>query len=862
MFNKNLPIYEYGSKILDTVYNNNVTIITAETGSGKSTQVPQMLLSVGYTILVTQPRRIAAKRIAERVAEEYGVTLGDVIGYKTGDGELLSYDTQCLFTTDGIGAVKVLTSSNSYDVLIIDEVHEFNINIEILLAWYKKELMETGIKLVIMSASIDASNLSEFFNNAPIIDIPGRLFSIEDREPTGTLEEEAVKLIQEKRSLMVFQPGKDEVNKSVSLIKEICEESEIDAVVLPLYSEMLDDEQKLCFKTYDKPKVIVCTNIGQTSITIEGINAVVDSGIERRIEVDLISGIEELVYGTISLDARTQRRGRCGRTEPGIYVDMCDVPIEERSNYSKPEIFRVILNQTVLRFASFNTDISDIELFHQPDKDLILEAKKTLKSLKCMDENDNVTQLGKKVNRLPVAVNYAIMIVKAYELGVIDEVITIAAILKAGEITKKPGKGVKDFVPRWTELCPYEKDSDLIAQMEIYNAGLDLNGKEKFEYGIIGKQHHKVKGIRKKILDKVENIFGKKIKQTDKQYTDFKKRVCSTDSVKRNIIKSILYGMIHHVYYSQTTIGNVFVDDKGNSRYLNRQSVIKNPGWVIGVPFDLQLPNNTTLNLLNLATKIDVEMLEEVAPHLLTVVNEHYEYNGFSDKVTCYSNTYFKDHLIKRTGNNEVTDEEIINEHLAKYLTDCTLGKYLPNKKYKTLIEDNQSKIAEGLDLIISQSSEEKVLFDFYLSRIRESKRYKGGEVNLAFLNMYSSLETLIKDSNENKKLLTSVAYKSDNDILETADKLKNEKDKFFEPVTENEVFNQEKVNQAIEDLFPKLVKKPETKTLGNVKVITKPKKKQIETPEVTNLFTQSVIDQLSSKFKVVENKKKQQVSK
>jgi len=311
----NLPIEKFRADIVTAVEENSVVIITAETGAGKSTQVPQFLLEAGYDLVITQPRRLAARSVAERVAEEIGEELGQTVGFRTAIDRQDSSATRCLFCTDGLALVRELVGQNE-GILVLDEVHEWNENMEVLVAWVKKAIAAgSDMKVVLMSATLEAEKLSAFFDGAPVISVPGRTFPVTVQEPGMRLIDDVKTLVEQGRNVLVFQPGKQE-------IQDVCyalEQADVNAEVLPLHGQLSPPDQKLCFAHYGRPKVVVSTNVAQTSVTIDDIDAVVDSGMERRIE--LANGVEGLYLKPISLADSAQRKGRAGRVKPGVYID-------------------------------------------------------------------------------------------------------------------------------------------------------------------------------------------------------------------------------------------------------------------------------------------------------------------------------------------------------------------------------------------------------------------------------------------------------------------------------------------------------------------------------------------------------------
>ena len=386
-----LPVVPHLSKIVQLIKDNTVTILRAETGAGKSTQVPKALLEAGCKVVVTQPRRIAAISLAERVSQELGEELGDRVGFRTGKERQDSNKTRLHFCTDGLTLMhEMIRGAGPRDVLILDEVHERNLNMEVLLSLCAEKLARGDkFKLVVMSATIDETELARFLKigdqEPAIYNIPGRLYPIEEREPGKNICTDVEKLVADGRNTLVFLPGKREIAE----LQYQLESGGINAEILPLHGELTSREQSKCFQSYKRAKVILATNIAQTSITIPDIDAVIDSGLERRLEVH--NGVEGLFVRPISLDDREQRKGRAGRTKEGIYIDHCDAYIEDRPQSQVPEIYRARLDKTILRLATIGLDMTGMSFLNQPDRTMIAHAKDSLFALGCMDKDGEVT---------------------------------------------------------------------------------------------------------------------------------------------------------------------------------------------------------------------------------------------------------------------------------------------------------------------------------------------------------------------------------------------------------------------------------------------------------------------------------------
>jgi hypothetical protein len=595
-----LPVSRDISRILETIANNPVTVIAAETGAGKSTQIPKALLEAGYDVIVTQPRRIAARSVASRVAEELGEKLGERVGFKTGEDSCSSGDTRLLFCTDGLQMVRELVGKpGRRTVLVLDEVHEMNINIEVLIAWAEQEIRRGGdLKLVLMSATIDHHRLAAFFGNngqpAPTIEVPGRLFPVAERPRGASICDDVETLVKEGRNVLVFQPGKTEISDTIEALNR----RGIQAEILPLHGELDHHAQTRCFKRYGRPKVIVSTNVAQTSVTIPDVDAVVDCGLERRVEVR--DGVEGLYLQPISLADREQRKGRAGRTKEGIYIDHCPKVAGDRNAFPVPEIQRVRLDTIVLRLSMAGLDIERLRFLHQPPRSEIQKARESLRLLGCIDDN-GITPMGRAIERLPVAPPIGRMVIEARKRGGVDDIISIAAIIEAGGIAAYDRDGGN--MPAYRRFCPDERESDLLAQLAVMKGARDLKKPELIEAGVNVKAYFRAMEIRRKISAALRS----------RGFTSEAK------ASRDDLLKSICAGMIGDVMIAGA--GGCYVNAQGVQRLPARDSVVARGACVVGVPFDIQIRGRRGSSLLQLLTNVTVvtpAMLGEVAPHMVT----------------------------------------------------------------------------------------------------------------------------------------------------------------------------------------------------------------------------------------------------
>jgi HrpA-like RNA helicase len=645
MSNITLPVYAQRNEIVSAVRDNSVVIITAETGAGKSTQVPQYLLEEGYNLVVTQPRRLAARTVAARVAEECNTPLGDVVGLRTAYERQDSEATRCLFATDGLALVRELMGAGSHSVLVIDEVHEWNLNIEVLVAWARRQIdAGSPFKVVLMSATLEADRLSAYFGGAPIVNVPGRTFPVEEQVPAGReLEDDVATPLQQGRNVLVFQPGKGEITETIAELTRRAGLGQLNAEILPLHGELTPEEQARCFRTYSRPKCVVSTNVAQTSVTIPGIDVVVDAGTERRTE--LVDGIEGLYLKAISLADREQRKGRAGRTKPGVYIDWCSA--KDRPAFPLAEILRVRLDQTVLRLAEAGIDAEELTFFHQPDVAEIREAKRALVALGCMDARGEVTRVGRRVAKLPISVKYGRMIVEGERLGVVDDVVTVAAIMEQGGIVARlcpthKREGLRDC-RCWQRLAPGETGSDVVAQLTAYKACGSMTREEMREGGIFAKAFYQAKEKRRHLADALRG----KVKEFN-----------SSDR-REDILKAICAGMVDHLYRSE---GGGYYRNGGGSRQLGRESVVVSAHWLVGEPWDLQIQTRRgpqVLALVKMCSAIDPAWLAEVAPQLVTVkVGVNARYDSIQDDVVSTTETWFNGQQIESREALDPTHDE------------------------------------------------------------------------------------------------------------------------------------------------------------------------------------------------------------
>lgn len=611
-----LPILDYRQHILDAVDANQVTIITAETGAGKSTQVPQYLAEHGYQkIIVTQPRILAARNLSTRVREEWALRnnedASEIIGYRTAHERDDAPRTQILYCTDGLQLVRELTGAGTTDrqVLVLDEVHEWNENMEVLIAWAKKRCQEDpNFKIVVMSATIDVDPLAAYFQTEAVITVPGRSFPVTKRTGKDILAELFEKIQTGGSNVLVFLPGKAE-------IQAIAEALETKAVaagipVIPLHSQLEATAQQQAFAHYPNGKIILATNIAQTSVTIDDIDVVIDSGLERHSEVR--NGVEGLFIAQISQADCLQRAGRAGRTKPGEYIlapydTLPCLPFEDRTEYSIPEIMRKHVDRLTLRLANVGIDIELLDFYHDPSKQAIRRAKQTLMALGALTGANSVTPIGRLMEQYPVESSYGRMLVEAGEFSKAVQT-KLAAIIAIQEVN-----GIVKGGTRYTGWRSHtkQKRSDLLAQYDVFRSLGSILPDQYEELGIISKNISKASEVMERLNRDLADI-------------ELDPTILSpiTPEEESSLLRCIVAGQINQLW-TVDEFGNATHVTGNTTRELSGTTVVRNTSLIVGTPFDLQVPARDgtlqTLKLVQNVSAVETQWLIDFAPESFNV---------------------------------------------------------------------------------------------------------------------------------------------------------------------------------------------------------------------------------------------------
>jgi ATP-dependent helicase HrpB len=607
-----LPIAAYRQDILASVDASQVTIITAETGAGKSTQVPQFLVEHGYQkVIVTQPRILAARTLSQRVREEWTERHPGEEGkvsYRTAYERDDSEETAILYCTDGLQLVREVTGmgTSSRQVLVLDEIHEWNQNMEVLVAWAKKRCQEDpGFKVLLMSATIDSHSLAAYYAAPAPIEVPGRSHGIAMGAAADLVETVLAELETNVHNILVFLPGKAEIESVGARISALA--AARDVPVIPLHSQLEAEEQQLAFASYPNGKIVLSTNIAQTSVTIDDIDVVIDSGLERRTEIQ--DGVEGLFMAQAARADCLQRAGRAGRTKPGRYVLApldrmpCD-PLTQRPAYAVPEIQRMHLDRLVLRLANVGLDIEGLEFFHAPDPKVIAEAKQVLLNLGAMTQAAEITALGRQMERFPVESRYARMLVQSlsYSENVQRTLAAVIAIQEVGGIVKGGSRLVG-----WHQFTSQTR-SDLLAQYDVLLALPEVEPEQWEALGVVPKSVARATETLARLNQDLGFGEGTLVPVNPREEAD--------------LMRCIVAGQIDQVW----VVGSGFLVSHvsgGERRELSGGTLVPRAGLLSGTPFDLEIPTQRGLETLYLfqdVTAVDPEWLEDLGPQFFTAV--------------------------------------------------------------------------------------------------------------------------------------------------------------------------------------------------------------------------------------------------
>ncbi|WP_233775264.1 ATP-dependent RNA helicase HrpA [Haemophilus influenzae] len=490
VFPESLPVSQRKVEIQKLISEHQVIVVAGETGSGKTTQLPKMCLELGFGNLGmighTQPRRIAARSVAARIAEELETELGGLVGYKVRFNDQISDNTQIKLMTDGILLAEIQNDRflNQYSCLIIDEAHERSLNNDFILGYLKQLLpRRRDLKLIITSATIDVERFSKHFNNAPIIEVSGRTYPVEVRYRPVVEEDDQDQLqgilnavdelqAEGRGDILIFMNGEREIRDTAeALQKQNLKHTEI----LPLFARLSAQEQNKIFHPSSLNRIVLATNVAETSLTVPGIKYVIDPGTARISRYSYRTKVQRLPIEPISQASANQRKGRCGRVSEGICIRLySEEDFNSRPEFTDPEILRTNLASVILQMTALGLD--DIEAFpfvDAPDKRHIQDGVKLLEELGAFEtvqtksgEKRLLTRVGRQLAQLPVDPRLAKMILSAVNFGCVYEMMIIVSALSIQDPRERPQEKQQDSDEKHRRFT--DKKSDFLAFLNLW----------------------------------------------------------------------------------------------------------------------------------------------------------------------------------------------------------------------------------------------------------------------------------------------------------------------------------------------------------------------------------------------------------
>ncbi|PSJ81019.1 ATP-dependent RNA helicase HrpA [Neisseria iguanae] len=769
----NLPVHERLEDIKTAIQSHQVTIICGETGSGKTTQLPKICLELGRgtagLIGHTQPRRLAARSVAERIAEELGSPLGETVGYKVRFNDNTSRNAYVKLMTDGILLAETQTDRflTAYDTIIIDEAHERSLNIDFLLGYLKQLLpRRADLKVIITSATIDAERFSKHFDGTPVLEVSGRTFPVEILyRPLNEADEAEIELADAivdaadelahygAGDILVFLPGEREIREAAEALRQspLRRNDEI----LQLFARLSNAEQhKIFHPSGSKRRIVLATNVAETSLTVPGIKYVIDTGLARVKRYSARAKVEQLHVEKVSQAAASQRSGRCGRVSAGVAVRLySEEDFNQRPEFTDPEIIRSNLAAVILRMAALKLgDVAAFPFLEAPDRRYINDGFQVLLELGAVNENNELSKLGEQMARLPVDPKIGRMLLAAKKHDCVQEMLVIVSALSIQDPRERPleareaaAKAHERFTDKQSDFLVYlniwdsfqrERDKGLPNKQlvqwcrQYFLSHLRMRewrelhkqlAEIAIEMGLTDKQRAFRRPPAQMHLRPSENKADQdlsaqfKQKQLDKKYHHAKIRA-QKEAGYEQIHRALLTGLIANVGMKSPD-GHDYTGARGSRFHLFPASALfkSRPKWVMAA----ELTETMRLYARDVA-EIKPEWIEQEAPHLVRYhyFEPHWEQKRgevvAGERVTLYGLTV----LPRRpTAYGKVAPEEareiFIRGALVAQETDLKADFFIHNKKLIREVAELEHK-ARKQDVLV----DDEVLFEFYNQRL------------------------------------------------------------------------------------------------------------------------------------------------
>ncbi|SCU99557.1 LANO_0F02278g1_1 [Lachancea nothofagi CBS 11611] len=633
---RELPVYAQRDEFLRIYQENQIMVFVGETGSGKTTQIPQFVLFdemphlQNTQVACTQPRRVAAMSVAQRVAEEMDVKLGEEVGYSIRFENKTSNKTILKYMTDGMLLREAMEDHDlsRYSCIVLDEAHERTLATDILMGLLKQVVARRpDLKIIIMSATLDAEKFQKYFMDAPLLAVPGRTFPVElyyTPEFQRDYLDSAIRTVlqihatEEPGDILLFLTGEEEIEDAVRKISlegdQLMREQNCGPIsVYPLYGSLPPHQQQRIFEPAPEPvngragrKVVVSTNIAETSLTIDGIVYVVDPGFSKQKVYNPRIRVESLLVSPISKASAQQRAGRAGRTRPGkcfrLYTE--EAFKRELIEQSYPEILRSNLSSTVLELKKLGVDdLVHFDFMDPPAPETMMRALEELNYLACLDDDGNLTPLGRLASNFPLDPMLAVMLIGSAEFHCSEEMLTIVAMLSVPSVFMRPPKDRKRADDAKTIFA--HPDGDHITLLNVYHA---FKSDEAYEFGI--NKWCRDNFLNYRALSSADNIRS----QLERLMVRYSLQLNTTDFEDPryfdNIRKALAAGFFMQVAKKRS-------GGKGYITVKDDQDVLIHPSTVLGHDAEWVIYNEfvlTSKNYIRTVTSVRPEWLVELAP--------------------------------------------------------------------------------------------------------------------------------------------------------------------------------------------------------------------------------------------------------
>lgn len=626
-----LPVSQLRDDIARAIKENQVVIVAGETGSGKTTQLPKICMEIGRgqkgLIGHTQPRRIAARSVAERIASELDSELGQTIGFRVRFADKLNDNSLVKLMTDGILLAEIAHDPflNRYDTIIIDEAHERSLNIDFLLGYLKRLLPKRpDLKIIVTSATIDTKRFSDHFNNAPVIEVSGRTFPVEvryhldehngDKDQLQSIFDAVDELVAEgPGDILIFMNGEREIrDTSDALAKRKLANTD----VLPLFARLSYAEQSKIFKISHKRRIVLATNVAETSLTVPGIRYVIDPGTARISRYSYRTKVQRLPIEKVSQASANQRKGRCGRVAEGICIRLySEADFDARSAFTDPEILRTNLASVILQMVSLG--LGNIEAFpflQPPDSRNINDGIRLLEEIGALSKehtngrnqgNDHLSlsTIGKQISTLPIDPRLARMVIEAKENGALKQLLIITAALSIQDPRERPLDAQQKSDAAHQRFL--DKTSDFIAFVNLWDY---LQEQQK---ALSSSRFRKL--CREQFLNYMrvrewQDLYAQLTQVLKEQGIEIHDNEANWD----NVHQSILSGLLSHIGFKENN--NEFAGARNSKFYVFPGSALskKPPKWVM-----VSELVETSRLFGRVAAKIDPAWIEPLAGNLV-----------------------------------------------------------------------------------------------------------------------------------------------------------------------------------------------------------------------------------------------------